>query len=113
MSESVQVYLRVRPLTADETEKGLMSLCEINDDGKSITVYPPDASEMHAAVAECLREKAAFDNEAESVRTPSRRGACATPGTRSRAKSPAPYVCDVEMACVVPVGPWRYRGTRG
>ena len=77
-------------MTADETEKGLMSLCEINDDGKSITVYPPDASEMHAAVAECLREKAAFDNEAESVRTPSRRGACATPGTRSRAKSPAP-----------------------
>ncbi len=87
-AECVQVYLRVRPLTQEETERGLRSLCEVDADGVSVTVSPPDPVELQAAVAECARDKTAFDLENEQARTPGRKPAVVTPrSTRARAKS--------------------------
>ncbi len=91
------MFLRVRPLDTEEIEKGMTSLCEIGDDGVSVTVWPPDPSEVQAAAADTARERAAFEaTAAEACRTPSRRGGACPPSTMKSKppKSPGfpPYV---------------------
>ncbi len=51
--------LRVRPLTVEEGNAGLTSMCEVDEDDVSVTLHPPDSAQLHAAMTvAAAREKA-------------------------------------------------------
>jgi hypothetical protein len=84
--ERIKVMLRIRPLTAEEVDEGLVSLCDADADGVSVTVWPPDPSAMPAADS-CATGTAAAAAAAAAIAstTPHRSGVDAprTPGRRA------------------------------